>query len=188
MSSDRLPDYQSVDAVLEAVGARADAAEGHGALCGMLTLNLATDEAAWVREVLSADAAEATPEVMEDARQMLSHLFALTRLQLNDPAMAFELLLPGDDDSLRLRVDALGRWCQGYLYGLALGGISEDSRLPADSAEVLRDLVEIARAGFDLDEDEESERAYMEVLEYVRAGVLLLNEEMQPIKAPPRLQ
>ncbi len=34
---------------------------------------------------------------------------------------------------------------------------------------------------------EAEESAYAEIVEYVRVGVLLINEEMHPLKAPPRL-
>ncbi len=52
----------------------------------------------------------------------------------------------------------------------------------------MRDFAEIAGTGFDVEIDETNETAYSEIVEYVRVGVLLINEELQPIKAPPRLQ
>ena len=59
--------------------------------------------------------------------------------------------------------------------------------LPADSGEVMRDLVEIARAGsYDLSGGEEDEASYNELLEYVRTGELLINEELNPTQAPPQ--
>ncbi len=59
--------------------------------------------------------------------------------------------------------------------------------LPADSGEVMRDLVEIARASsYDLSGGEEDEASYNELLEYVRTGVLLINEELNPTQAPPQ--
>jgi uncharacterized protein YgfB (UPF0149 family) len=67
------------------------------------------------------------------------------------------------------------------------GGMKDLAALPADSSEVMRDLVEIARAGgYDLEEGEEDEVAYNELLEYVRTGVLLINEELNPTQAPPQ--
>jgi uncharacterized protein YgfB (UPF0149 family) len=45
--------------------------------------------------------------------------------------------------------------------------------LPGDSSEILRDLAAIAEADTDdLDEDEETERSYAELTEYVRFAVL----------------
>jgi uncharacterized protein YgfB (UPF0149 family) len=38
------------------------------------------------------------------------------------------------------------------------------------------------------DPDEEEQTAFAEVVEYVRVGVLFINEELQPSKAPSQLQ
>jgi uncharacterized protein YgfB (UPF0149 family) len=38
------------------------------------------------------------------------------------------------------------------------------------------------------DDEEADEIAFVEISEYVRTGVLLVNEELQPIKAAHRLQ
>jgi len=54
--------------------------------------------------------------------------------------------------------------------------------------EILRDLAEISKVEFDVEGAGEAEEgAYAEIVEYVRVGVLLINEEMHPVKAPPRL-
>jgi uncharacterized protein YgfB (UPF0149 family) len=61
--------------------------------------------------------------------------------------------------------------------------------LPDAVGEMLEDLAQIARVDFDVDEtDEEEQHAFADVVEYVRIGVLLINEELQPGKAPPVLQ
>jgi uncharacterized protein YgfB (UPF0149 family) len=96
------------------------------------------------------------------------------------------LLLPGEEAALPERADALGSWCQGFLLGLSLGGVQDIGKLPGDAAEVVRDMVELSRAGsYELSGSDEDENAYAELLEYVRTGALLVNEEMNPIKAPP---
>ena len=72
--------------------------------------------------------------------------------------------------------------CQGFLYGLAAGGIKQGSKMPADSTELMRDFIEISQAAFDDEESENSEDDYMQLVEFVRVGVLLINEELQPMK------
>jgi uncharacterized protein YgfB (UPF0149 family) len=109
-------------------------------------------------------------------------LHEATQGQLNDPTCDFHLLLPGDDEAIALRVQALGDWCQGFLTGLALGGIKDLQALPDNVREIANDLLEIARAhsSYDLEEQEEDEQAYAELTEYVRVGVMLINEELHP--------
>jgi len=121
-----------------------------------------------------------------EAHEVFKQTHTITRRQLNDPACEFQMLLPDDNDSLDARVNALGDWCQGYLIGLSLGGITDFAPLPEDAREITKDLLEIARAGtsYELEGSEEDENAYAELVEYLRVGVLLINEELQPTQAP----
>ena len=105
-----------------------------------------------------------------------------TQQQLNDTEADFQLLLPDDEETLDARTVALADWCHGFTYGLAMGGLKEDRELPEDTAEIIRDLTEIARADFDSGEASEAdEEAFMHIHEYVRMGVLLITEELQPV-------
>jgi uncharacterized protein len=180
-----MADFDSVDAVLARAGADTDAAEAHGTLCGMLSVNGALPVEDWLRELLPE--AGSGDSGAGEWRLRLGEVFRDARNRLHDPDCGFELLLPGDDVALERRVEALGLWCQGFLYGLSVCGVRQGDRLPEDSAEIVRDLAEIAATGFQVEADESNETAYSEIVEYVRVGVLLVNEELQPIKAPPRL-
>lgn len=180
------PDYEELDEALRRVDAVMGGAEAHGCLCGMLAMDIAARSEPWVRVVLEdTDEADA---LVGECRGLLDRVYSLVRAQLHDPGLGFEPMVPSDRESVALRMAALAEWCEGFLYGLALGGMKADAQLPSDSAEILRDLANIAQSAFEVEEDEENEEAYAEVLEYVRMGVLLINEELQPIKAPPRLQ
>jgi hypothetical protein len=183
-----LPDITTLDDSLIRVDATMAAAEAHGALCGMLCARGSVELSSWLSHVLGA--AQRGDNLHELARE-LAQLHSATLEQLNDAVADFHLLLPDDEDSLEQRVAALASWCQGYVYGLAAGGISAETELPADSRELLVDFIEISRAGMDgsLGDDEEAdELAFVEISEYVRTGVLLINEELQPLKMNHRLQ
>lgn len=180
-----MTDFETLQAALERVDAETGAAEGHGALCGMLTLNHAIDVSRWIDTLL--EQGEAGDALVGEARRQLLELYEQTQRSLDDSNLDFALLLPDDDEPLALRVRALAEWCQGFLYGLAMAGYRAGDELPEDTAEFVKDLNEIARASFEVSTSEEDETAYAEVSEYVRMGVLMVNEEMQPSKAPPRL-
>ena len=97
--------------------------------------------------------------------------------------MGFELLLPEEDESLYARVTALQQWCSGFILGMGMAGVKDNNSLPQDSRELLADITEIGVEGeFDLEDEEQSEEAYAEISEYVRMGILLINEELQPLK------
>ncbi len=190
-----LPLISDVETALYKVDAMMGAAEAHGALCGMLCARGSTELSEWSDHVLGEQ--EAGNVLLRDVVSVLSALHQNTLEQLNDALTEFHLLLPDDDDDLTLRVEALANWCQGFVYGLAAGGLKEDTEIPEDSQEIIRDMIEISRAGLEqlededeadddtiaADSDEENERAYMEIMEYVRTGILLIHEEMQPLQA-----
>lgn len=114
-------------------------------------------------------------------RDLMAGLHDETLRQLRDPEFGFYLLLPDDSRPLALRAEALGDWCNGFLAGLGLAGVNRDQSLPEGVNEILRDFVEIAKVNFDVgDDDEDDEAAYMELVEYIRMGVLVIHQEFHP--------
>lgn len=171
-----LPDYGLAEKTLGRAAVDISAAELHGVCCGLLAVNPASQEDTCVNEVLDGDPNDF---YIKEARILLHGLFRATREQLNDPDMGFALLLPEDDD-LRTRIEAMQEWCQGFSYGVTLAGVKDVKKLPKDSGEWLADVVKIGASGeLELDEDdEESENALAEIIEYLRIGVLMLREEL----------
>jgi len=187
---DQVADFSGIEALFGRLGLNLDPAECHGSLCGMLCATEGVQGAAWVNQILSGSLelpqGEAAPSHNVgdgEGRTLLLILYKDTAAQLEDPEYGFHLLLPDDDDPLRQRVDALSRWCQGFLLGLGLGGVKEQSGLPGDSNEVMRDFAEISRLGHDDGDDkEDNEGAYTEIVEYVRMAALLVYEELRPLR------
>ncbi len=186
------PDIPQLEGLLFDVDAMLGATESHGALCGMLCAQGATDVAQWMLHVLGER--EEGSKDLQQAGKMLLHIHQVTVEQMNDSDVQFDLMLPDDDESLEARVEALGVWCQGFVYGLAAGGVKEDTDLPEDSKELIKDILEISRAGYAADDEaelnasvendsDEDEVAFMEVSEYVRMGILLIYEELQPLQS-----
>ena len=55
----------------------------------------------------------------------------------------------------------------------------------AEAAEILRDLTEITHVGVDPEDGSETnEQAFAELVEFVRVGVQLLYEQLQPLREP----
>ncbi len=181
------PDIPQLDDMLFRVDAAMGAAEAHGALCGMLCAQGATEASQWLLHVLG-EHEESSSDLQEAGKQLLL-IHQLTVEQMNNNDIDFNLMLPDDDEVLEDRVEALGSWCQGFVYGLAAGGIQEDTSLPENSGELIKDILEISRAGYVADDEaeievsEDDEMAFMEVSEYVRIGILLVYEELQPLQS-----
>jgi yecA family protein len=183
--SDANEKIAALDAALEKVGTEMGAEECHGTLTGLFCAKgeLSADE--WLSYV--AQNLDPNDLLAKEALGTFRQIHEQTREGLNDSTLDFHLLLPSDDATVEERIESLGVWCQGFLLGLSAGGVTELDKMPGDSGEILRDLVDIARAGsYELEGGEEDESSFHQLLEYVRTGVLLINEEMHPTKAPPR--
>lgn len=184
---ENIPNYLAISSALEKLETEVTPSEVHGTLCGLLCAKVSATANQWQNALWPHLERDENDLIQGEVFEILNQLHDISRLQLNAPNCEFELLLPDDEDPLDNRVNALGDWCQGFLVGLTLGGVTDFSPLPEDAREVANDMVEIARAGtsYDLEGSEEDETAYAELIEYLRVGILLINEELQPSRASP---
>lgn len=178
-------DFDDFATRLENAGASTGAAEAQGMLCGMVCAMGKVECKYWTDLVL----AELDPAnvLVKEVLAGLQQVYANVISGMNDPTCELELLLPADDESLAECAQGLAEWCQGFLLGLANGGIKDLTRLPQDSREIIEDMVELSRLEHDEVEESpaEDEKAYVEIVEYVRMGVLLINEELNPVRVAP---
>jgi uncharacterized protein YgfB (UPF0149 family) len=170
----RLPDFEKVAAVLSGE----EPAEIHGLLCGLICAGAAADDDDWRTRIEPGLFRDDDPQILA-TEAFLNELFAISLSQLNGDDFNFSLLLPDDEVSFSQRASSLSRWCQGFLSGLGLGGMDKSQVLPATVQEFLRDLVAITQLDCELAEaDDAEEQSYIELVEYVRMGVLLVNQEL----------
>jgi uncharacterized protein YgfB (UPF0149 family) len=71
------------------------------------------------------------------------------------------------------------QWCQGFLVGL---GLSEVQASEEEVMEMIKDISEIAQLEVDLMDDEDNAQDLNEIIEFVRIGVLFIQETLQPSK------
>ena len=156
-------------------------AELHGLLLGRSCAGAGFDVDAWL--VDAAELLGAEPE--EPVRQALIGLQEMVKGELAGEDIAIVLLLPSDDAPLAERTLALGQWCQSFLAGFGL--IAGDRALSREAMEVLQDMAAIAQIQDSLDESEDGESDYMDVMEYLRvAPLLLFTECAKPVPPTPK--
>lgn len=146
----------------------------HGSLTGYLCGGGVADSHRWLA------ALELDPDGTVGAipNAVLTNLYEQCAAWLDDPELAFEPLLPLEDTVQDSRADALVEWCRGFLGGLGLAGASRQGGLSVDGTEILKDFGTIAATRFEHAEGEEDETALVEVIEFIRVGVLLLHAEL----------
>ncbi len=164
-------------------------AEAHGMLCGLLCSQPAgAAKTRWFSELLDAAGLQAESLAAQAGNlRVLDHWFTRCVTALDDPELDFEPLLPDDEATLKSRSQALADFCAGFTYGIGIGiGIAvRGSRpLPADTAELVKDFQTIESSvadAADRNTDADDEAAFVELVEYVRVGVLLVHEELRPV-------
>jgi uncharacterized protein YgfB (UPF0149 family) len=175
-----LASYSEIQRVLTEQRSLADAAEAHGTLAGCLCAAVGYRFDDWLLEIL--------PEGCTDALSAaaLRELYTATAGSLEGSEMEFELLLPEEGQPIDARTASLAQWCQGFLYGLGASALQDASGLPGEVGELVRDLTEITHVGVDDGQSEETnESAYAELVEFVRVGVQVLFEELEPLRDQP---
>ena len=176
-----LPSYENLREALVLVALDKRVSEWHGYICGALAVDIAFPLTTSVN-TLVADSAEINATA--DTEQLMQQVYQVAQSQMTDSNLQFQLLLPESDDiDLSTRVNALASWCEGFLFGLANAGLQQTSSIPPDIQEILVDLSRIAQLdGADTGEEDE-EASYNELMEFVRMSVLLVAEEIQPLKS-----
>ena len=184
------PEYSKIQTVLENSQAAVGAAELHGLYCGLLCVQPAAkletclpllypDHAAG-RDEAAADACMEWLAGTGTAEQLIG-LLDWSREKINDANLGFALLLPNDEASLVSRAGALKSWCEGFLYGIGLAGVTLQQS-QGEVQEFLQDIAHLTRLDHEsMEPSEENEQDLFELMEFVRIGVLYLQEELCPV-------
>ncbi|SDB37824.1 YecA family protein [Pseudomonas sp. NFACC13-1] len=169
--------YQAFATLLSTSGHPVSPAELHGLLLGRSCAGAGFDADGWL-----ADAAELLEgEPTDNVRNALIGLQEMVKGELTSDDMTVVLLLPTDDAPLAERAAALGQWCQGFLAGFGL--TRREYALSEEAKEVLQDLAAISQVQDALEESDDGESDYMEVMEYLRVAPLLLFTETKKTDA-----
>jgi len=165
-------DYDALTHLMTHEDSELGAAELHGMVTAAVCVGPASD--AWRRllptSMPGSPLAKAIDTLLSETAQA-------------EQAFEFSPLLPDEDAPLDERVEALAGWCRGFIDGLIAAGVSDPAALPGEAGEFLRDLQSIGEAEPPETPNEEDERAYAELVEYLRAGVGHVYEECR--REPP---
>jgi hypothetical protein len=176
--------FAEIEQALSVADSAVSVPEAHGCLCGALCVMPGFSAQHWLRELLP-DPAEGTalPDSMP-VDETLAQVHRATVEALRGEEMSFSPLLPDDELPLTQRIAALAQWSQGFLYGFGIGAPVVTEALPDDVNEILRDFSQIARAtDAETSGGDEEEQAYAELVEYLRAAVQLIHDDLAELRA-----
>lgn len=157
--------------VLLVHGASESPAALQGWLTGYLAAGARMGAEPWLKE--AAAFLDVQKEWDEDAAKVIRNFFHQTLHVLKDGDMAYQLLLPADDEDLAVRMDAFSQWANGFLLGFANAAKIQQADLNDEISEILQHYAAFSQASVeDADEDEEGEMAYLELVEHARVTAL----------------
>lgn len=152
-----------------------DGAEIHGIICGMLAGGMTVDDQSWLEAL--ADVVNQGDAFAPELSDMIVNVYNQVCQQFIEPDFALALCLPDDAAPINERGQALMQWVQGFLLGFGLHQ-ADLTKCSDDVKEALEDFSQIARMDEQMPENEESEQALFEVMEYVRISAMLCFNEL----------
>jgi hypothetical protein len=160
-----------------------------GMLIGLLCGDNDVQEAVWIKKLIE----EANiKSVKESFLKGLQALYLETNKGLNGSGFELELCLPSDDESVVYRAKMVGQLCEGVLYGLGLIGCLQDAEneIAPEVRELINDFSDIAcieadELGQSAETAEVEESDLMQLIEFVKIGVMTINESLNPAEAAP---
>ncbi len=185
-----LPDHTLLADCLRKLDAPQSCSEAQGYLCGLYCGQGHASLKDWQRQVLGPDTDLDADVLARECAGDLEQLYDVTLVMMEDAEFGFVLYMPDERHGLPERIEALVDWCNGLLLGLSQAGMADFGSLPDNVQEYLNDVLEITRLHPDDagTAGEEQEQDFMEIMEYVRMGVLLLMEELRPQPVSDSLQ
>lgn len=182
MTQHNIPEYQQVADAISLAGSELLPSEWQGLILGSISYHLKTGIDPGLG-ALMFDAGNKSA-----GKQSLLELTFSTYRAIMDELLSaediLELMLPDDDASIEDRTEAMAAWCQGYTLGLLQNEKFSIDQLPPDAAEFTRDVMDIGLASLG-DNEQENERALMEVVEFLRVGAQLSFELIYAEQAHP---
>ena len=176
--------YEQLEDALRRCGSSWDAAQAHGLLTGRLATGGVASGPEWLLQVL--EGVDENNAARAACQQLLDVLYQATFWQLTERLSEFAPLLPDDETDAQVRTVAMAHWSEGFLHGLVSTqhGDALKERLAAEPlSDIIRDMLQITRAGVDEEVDEEvNEAAYAEIVEYLRVAAQLAYEELSDIR------
>ncbi|WJG10227.1 UPF0149 family protein [Aliiglaciecola sp. LCG003] len=167
--------YDELSTLLGQHNILTDAAEVHGIFCGMLSGGMALESQDWAEPI--ADSINQGDPLPDEVKEQFRLLYNATCQQLLETDFTLVLCLPDESAPINERGQALINWVHGFMLGFGFHQADLTACSP-DVKEALEDFADIARMDETMPEDEESERALFEVIEYVRVSCMLCFNEL----------
>lgn len=166
-------DYETLDEYLIIAGTPFSPAFFHGNMVALLCISHGCDHDLW-------QTIQQSYAFLENSQSQIFKLFKIlffnTKAQFEADEIELDLMLPAEELPISHRLESLSDWCEGFLQQLTTKQPEQLLRLP-EVQEIVADFAQIKEVSSQEDDSEENERAYTEMVEFVKIGALLIREE-----------
>jgi len=166
------PDFEVLEDLLVGANTPFSPSYVQGMIIGILCVDTRSVQNTW--EQLQAELPFLGGE--KEINRSFKSLFMMSAAYLEDIEKGVVLMLPDEEAPLSQRLESLANWCEGYLasFKLAESPIENLLKIPAVK-EVLEDFVQVIDVTLEEESSQENEKAYYEIVEFVRVGALLVH-------------
>lgn len=161
--------YERISELIVAVEGFALPAQLHGALCGHLCAGGRWNTTQFITHALDLVENNKAPGVAEKKEFQWLYLSTLASLEAEE--MTFFPAIPGNEESLSIRIHSLINWISAFLTGFGSSG-QNFSTIPDEVKEVLQDMADICQV--EVTDDQSGEDDWFTILEHVRLGAVHL--------------
>ncbi|MFY7697583.1 MAG: UPF0149 family protein [Legionella sp.] len=177
-----LPSYSLFMEALSPLALPFSASELHG----MLTAYLCGGAIKSGEKYLHALMANLSGDQKRTATLALFGVYAVIQQQLKSFNFDFQLLLPDEEEPLKVRAQAFSEWCAGFTQTFKLLGIDHHGFADQEASDLLLHISEFITLDYEsLDDHDDSERALMDISEYTRMGVIHMHDDLVSSKLDP---
>jgi uncharacterized protein YgfB (UPF0149 family) len=168
--------FTQIEATLDLAGIEElSPSEVHGTIIGAMSNHMKSGITPDLLKLIEPTS-EANDGRFAQLSSMLYELYREASELLIETKDGVDLILPGDDEPIDVRVDGIATWCRGYILGLLYNNAFSIDQLPESGSEIVRDLMEIAEAASGANDESEEDWALAELHEYIKVGAQLIFE------------
>ena len=175
-------DFDKLDELRKSASIDMSLPETHGGICSQICF-----QSDYFEEFVPLDNSDdgATVSVqIAKYRKALKKIIERDLNKLKDGDLSFELIIPGESNSIQERAEALSIWCQGFVDGVSFLMTEHDFKIDQDqkkeSFEIIEDFTQISTLdSHSISGEVDEELSLMELIEFVRLSVQMIYDEFR---------
>lgn len=167
-------EHEQLNAILNEHDFTATASELHGLLTGLIAGGMFKESNDYLHHMaeLFNNGLTVKGSLKSASEQLVTDIFQ----QFESEDMSFEILLLDEDETLSDQAVELLNWVQYFLVGFGFN--QRDLKMASNELrEIIEDFTNITRMDTELDDSNETQADFYEIIEFIRVSAILCHQE-----------